>query len=388
MKRCRLTVLLLFAAHAGRAASGPETGWLGRVAAEAVCVTRAAPRLAALTAPPLVVVSAYPPVSAPALPVLALQKPALAVLLIPGCELACMRALPPSPPAACIRPPAPPSVSAPGWTLAGPAAAGDGFRLVSGRVPVWSGVCDRRMSCCSVMAPAPMPLLPPHVRSRAAAWSTPLPAPAPVPVPPGFAERAQARLVRDGLADGTLNPRSPEWRPHLAFLLHEAPFSDGAPPLFDLLLAGCAGHDARARLTSLENWASGHLDGRHAGVIAYHAARQAFDAADYPGCIRRCETLARQPGETAARALMLLALARVQTGDFAAARGHLSVLERDHAASEALPESRFLLAWIAIQEQQLGTAAALLRELVARFPGTPAAAKAVATLDSLQPEGR
>lgn len=231
-----------------------------------------------------------------------------------------------------------------------------------------------------------MTRLPPRTLTLTAAWSASLPAPALVPLPPGFAGRAKARLVRDGLTDGTLNPRSPEWRPHLAFLLDETPFSTEASPLFELLLAGCAGHDARARLANLETWARGHLDGRYAGVVTYHAARQAFDAADFPGCIRRCETLARQPGETAARALMLLALAQVQTGDFAAARQQLSTLARDHAASEALPESRFLLAWIALQEQQPGAAADLLRDLVARYPGTPAAAKAAATLESLLPE--
>ena len=51
------------------------------------------------------------------------------------------------------------------------------------------------------MAPAPMPRLPPHVLSRTAAWSAPLPAPALIPLPPGFADRAKARLVRDGLAE-------------------------------------------------------------------------------------------------------------------------------------------------------------------------------------------
>ena len=386
MKRCRLVALLICAAHAGRAVSGMETGWLRRVAAEAGSVTRAAPRLVALTAPPhaAVALSSVPP--APALPTWALQKPVLAALHIPSCGLACMRALPSSPPTASIRPPALPAASAPGWRLAGPGATGGDSRPAPGRPPVWPASSGRRMSCCTSMAPAPMPRLPPRTLARTAAWSAPLPAPALVPLQPGFADRAKARLVRDGLADGTLNPRSPEWRPHLAFMLDETPFSTGAPPLFELLLAGCAGHDARARLASLENWARDFLGGRYVGVVAYHAARQAFDAADYPGCIRRCETLARQPGEAAARALMLLSLAQIQTGDFAAARQQLSDLARDHAASGILPESRFLLAWIAIQEQQPGTAADLLRDLVTRYPGTPAAAKAAATLESLLPE--
>lgn len=295
---------------------------------------------------------------------------------------------PQSPPSAIHISPLAPSraVTSHAWPHAGTELVARLSASAQQVLPVWPATSGRRLSCCSSIAPVPMPRLSPPILARIAIWSRPLSVVTHIPLLPGFADRAKARLVRDGLADGTLNPRNPEWRPHLAFLLHEAPFSTGAPPLFDLLLAGCAGHDARARLASLEHWARGYLDGRYAGLIAYHAARKAFDSGDYASCIQRCEALARQPGETAARALMLLAMAQVQIGAFDAAREHLAVVDQVHPASPSLPESRFLLAWIALQEQRPDAAAAILRDLIVRFPGTPSATKAAATLEALSLE--
>jgi hypothetical protein len=197
-----------------------------------------------------------------------------------------------------------------------------------------------------------------------------------------FAAIVQARLVRDGLADGSLTARSPEWRSKLAPLLEVEP--ENAVHVLELMLASCAGATDRARLATAENWARTFEGGRFSGAVAHAAARRAFDRGELDNAISRCGSLAADHPAFADRALLLQALARAHGGDFVSALAALATLRADHPGSPLVPEARFMEAWIALQDNRPADARAILSETVTTHRGSPAADKASKLLATLE----
>lgn len=203
------------------------------------------------------------------------------------------------------------------------------------------------------------------------------------PLASGAVQLVAARIVRDGLADGTLNPRNPAWRPHLVRLLAAAGASPDAEVLFTTLLAGCAGADDMARLAVVESWAARFEEGRHAETVAHAAARFAFSSGDYAGASRRCASIASAYPASADRAMLLQALSEAYAGNRAEALRLLAGLRKQLPDSPSVPEARLLEAWLALQDLRNDDAAAILRDIVATAPKSPAAAKASQMLSDL-----
>lgn len=204
-----------------------------------------------------------------------------------------------------------------------------------------------------------------------------------ISIPQNFSALAAARLVRDALADGSLNPRNPAWRPYLALLLSGTNGID-AEALFAVFLNGCAGHDDRAKLATAEAWAEKFENGRFSATLTYCAARYAFVSGDYPASLVRCERIIADHPEIADRAMLLLALAQAQSGDLSRSLLTLQSFRKLYPKSIAAPEARFMEAWIALQELRNEEAIAIFHEIVTEDPKAPAAVKANRMLASLE----
>jgi len=197
------------------------------------------------------------------------------------------------------------------------------------------------------------------------------------------AERMMSRLVLAGLMDGSLNPRSPEWRPHLAHLL-ERPETRDPDTVFSLLLAGCAGNADPARLALAQRWAREHEGGRFSGAIDLFAARYFFFLGNYPEAIRRARLTAEAHPGLAVKALLLNALAEAHAGNAKAASAVIRTILDTHPDSPEIPEIRYMEAWLALQSLQTADAKKMLAAIIADYPNTPTAGKAANMLATLE----
>ncbi len=234
-------------------------------------------------------------------------------------------------------------------------------------------------------AALPLPAIPPGNASsaasplRGAALALPV-----VGMAQARARLVAAKLVLDSLLDGSLDAKSPEWRPHLAWLM-ETPEAGAAPEVvFSLLLTGCEGVDDGARMTVAENWARRHDGGRFSGAVAYACARHLFNSGLYDQAAARCVAIAQADAAFAVRAMLLKILSEAYAGDLALAKRTLGEAKSRHADSPEMPELRYLEAWIALQEMRLVEAKAILGAIVRDTPAAPAAAKATQVLESLE----
>ena len=196
-------------------------------------------------------------------------------------------------------------------------------------------------------------------------------------------ERAMARLVLEGLTDGSLNPRSPEWRPYLASMLGR-PETRDPDTVFSLILAGCAGNADPARLALAQKWAQEHEGGRFSGTVDLFAARHFFFLGSYPEAIRRAGLVAKQHPGLAVNALLLTALAEAHSGNTAAAAATVRNVLNAYPDSPDIPEIRYMEAWLALQDRQAEDAKRLLAAIVADYPRTPTATKAAKMLATLE----
>jgi len=197
------------------------------------------------------------------------------------------------------------------------------------------------------------------------------------------AERMMSRLVLAGLMDGSLNPRSPEWRPHLAHLL-ERPETRDPDTVFSLLLAGCAGNADPARLALAQRWAREHEGGRFSGAVDLFAARYFFFLGNYPEAIRRARLTAEAHPGLAVKALLLNALAEAHAGNAKAASSVIRTILDTHPDSPEIPEIRYMEAWLALQALQTADAKKMLAAIIADYPNTPTAGKASNMLATLE----
>lgn len=206
-------------------------------------------------------------------------------------------------------------------------------------------------------------------------------------MPPGsFAQLTASLMIRDGLIDGTLNPRSPLWRPQLAYLLaHPKTNPADSEQLFTLILASCPGADAPTRQAAAENWAREHETGRYAPHISFAAARHSFHIGDHTAAIARCNSLLATNYHAPDQLLALRALAETYSGQPGQAISTIRELRQNHPDSATLPETLFMEAWIALQQNDPATATRLFRRIITSYPRSSVASRAAAALDSIQP---
>ena len=197
------------------------------------------------------------------------------------------------------------------------------------------------------------------------------------------AQQIQTRIVYSGLMDGSLNPRSPEWRPYLASML-DKPETKNPDSIFSLILAGCAGNAEPARIALAQKWAQEHENGRFSGTMDFFVARHYFLSASYPEAIRRAGLVAKQHPELAVKALLLNALAEAHNGKTKNASSIIKDILKKYPDSPDIPEIRYMEAWLALQEWRNEEAKKLLKAIVADYPSTPTATKAEQMLTTLE----
>ena len=179
----------------------------------------------------------------------------------------------------------------------------------------------------------------------------------------------RARVVRDSLADGSLNPRDPLVREALAPLVESEP--DGAAATLGLVLATFPGASERNRLSSALSWAAKHEGGRYYGAFSYAAARRAYERGEYA----EAEVMARETAlgnpSVAPRSRLLEALSFASLGEYFRAQELLAEIKARHPGTYAAREAPFAEAWIALSLGRRDEAAAILEDVVAT--GTRAA---------------
>lgn len=200
---------------------------------------------------------------------------------------------------------------------------------------------------------------------------------------PEAARNIRVGTVYAGLTDGSLNPRNPEWRPDLVFLLTRQE-TRNPDSIFSLLLAGCAGNTDEARVALAEKWAKTHEEGHFSGAIAYFAARYFFFSAQYREAIRRAQSVHKTYPEFAVKALLVEALAEANAGNPKKARAILDDIQKHHPDSPEIPEVHYMTAWLALQDMHDREALEILRRIVADYPHTPAAQKAAQMIETLE----
>lgn len=233
---------------------------------------------------------------------------------------------------------------------------------------------------------------------KALAYAVSLPpAPSRFSTPPGQnmrlplcgMDRARAvatmtRMVVEGLLDGSLDPRSPQWRPQLADLIANPTKNINPDTVFQLLLAGCEGIDDSARMTVAENWARRFDSGKYQGEVTYAGARYLFNSGNYAETVSRCAAVEKSTPVLAVRAMLLRALSEAYAGDMKQSHRTLAAIKKNHSESPEMPEVRYMEAWLALQEMREDEAKAILKSIVHNTPKSTAATKAAKILESLE----
>ena len=179
----------------------------------------------------------------------------------------------------------------------------------------------------------------------------------------------RARLVRDSLADGSLDPRAPLVREALAPLIESDP--DGAAATLGLVLATFPGASERNRLSSALSWAAQHEGGRYYGAFSYAAARRAYERGEYAEAAAMARETALGNPSVAPRSRLLEALSFASLGEYVRAQELLAEIKARHPGTYAAREAPFAEAWIALSLGRRDEAAAILEDVVAT--GTRAA---------------
>lgn len=179
----------------------------------------------------------------------------------------------------------------------------------------------------------------------------------------------RARLVRDSLADGSLDPRAPLVREALAPLIESDP--DGAAATLGLVLATFPGASERNRVKSALSWAAEHEGGRYYGAFSYAAARRAYERGEYAEAAAMARETALGNPSVAPRSRLLEALSFASLGEYVRAQELLAEIKTRHPGTYAAREAPFAEAWIALSLGRRDEAAAILEDVVAT--GTRAA---------------
>ena len=173
----------------------------------------------------------------------------------------------------------------------------------------------------------------------------------------------RARLVRDSLADGSLDPRAPLVREALAPLVESDP--DGAAATLGLVLATFPGASERNRVKSALSWAAEHEGGRYYGAFSYAAARRAYERGEYAEAAAMARETALGNPSVAPRSRLLEALSFASLGEYVRAQELLAEIKARHPGTYAAREAPFAEAWIALSLGRRDEAAAILEDVVA-----------------------
>lgn len=197
-------------------------------------------------------------------------------------------------------------------------------------------------------------------------------------------ERLIDRQMLDGIADGSLSPRLPRWRPHLAAML-----VGGGPVDFDaafgLLLGTFPGSDVDERMEALHRWAETQESHRAADV--YRAeTRHWLRTGAYERAIDAANRMEIARPDYRVRACRLRAVAHASSGRLGQARASLAAAHRENPPTEEWAELTYLGAWIDLQDGREVEARRELESLLSRVPRGPVADRARRVLSTLVQE--
>lgn len=202
-------------------------------------------------------------------------------------------------------------------------------------------------------------------------------------IPYDTARMIAAKIVFDGLMDGSLDLADPQWRPYLVHLIANPAGGAGNEAAFKFLLSGCGGGNEADRIAVAEKWVSQYKSGMYAGDVLYFVARRHFNSGDYARCIATADALAASSPHLGVRAGLLAALAKAYLGDMPGAHAAVREAREKYPDSDEIPETRYMEAWLALQELREADARAILEEIIRDTPEAPAAEKAGKILEAL-----
>lgn len=203
-------------------------------------------------------------------------------------------------------------------------------------------------------------------------------------IPAGLARDSSAKMVVEGLLDGSLDPSDAQWRPHLAHLMASPESVASYDTLYKLFIAGCGSGSESEKIEVAEKWASRYDSGKYAGEIAFSAARRCFNSGDYAGASSLCDTIIKVNPGLAVRAMLLKALASAYAGNATLAQSIIIEAKNKYPDSPEMPEVRYMEAWMALQAAREDDAAAILNGILRDTPDAPAAEKARRILATLE----
>lgn len=210
------------------------------------------------------------------------------------------------------------------------------------------------------------------------------------PVRPDFAlrgivsnrvERLIDRQMLDGIADGSLSPRLPRWRPRLlAMLIGGGPLDFDAT--FGLLLGTFPGSDMDERMESLHRWAEAQ-DPLHAADVYRAETRHWLRTGAHERAIDAANRMEIARPDYRVRSCRLRAVALASSGRLAQARASLVAAHRENPPLEEWAELLYLGAWIDLQDGRESEARRELEVLLSRVPCGPVADRARRVLSTL-----
>lgn len=185
-----------------------------------------------------------------------------------------------------------------------------------------------------------------------------------------------ANLI-DDLKTGRRNKRSPELRRELAGFLADIPFTTDAYMAFQYMLEGSVGNTVQKRTANLTAWAQQYSDGRYAAIIAYYTAYHYCKIKKTDMALACIEEYRNKYREYPDRICLLQALCFIQKKERPKAMAMLRNIREDYPKSPVLPETLFLSAWILFLDDNLPDSNAMLAELLAKYPASYSARKAL-----------
>jgi tetratricopeptide (TPR) repeat protein len=185
----------------------------------------------------------------------------------------------------------------------------------------------------------------------------------------------EARSAGNGLTDGM--------RHDLAWITLAHPFTNEAYEAIEVLVAGAPGAQERDRIDAVCRWARGYEGGRMGSNIVYYAAYRCYRLMDYDRALEYAGQCEEQNIPYKDRVVMLRALCRVGQNRTEEALQELQNVQTNYPDSAMVPQAIFFTGWIRMRSQKVQEAAAVFRELVAKYPNNSYADKARQILDGM-----
>ena len=200
----------------------------------------------------------------------------------------------------------------------------------------------------------------------------------------GAAEGILAGIVFDGLSDGTLPARLPEWRSILLDMLAGRVPTRDFDRAFDLLLGTFPGSDAEGKAAALLKWAARLPIAKDSADVCRALTRHRITVGEYDLAVESADAMTGYHAGYLPNALYLKAHAHAFAGRFDEARQCLAKALELNPVGAAHARILYLQAWMFIQEGDIQAASALLRDIVSRHPSTKYAKQARSILVSLE----